>query len=198
MVLDHELALENVRPLRRSEYGRMVSGGIIPEDEKIELLEGILVNMSPEGPVHAEVVSRLAELFVMALAGRARVRTANPFAASDESEPEPDIALVPPGDYWSDHPMKTFLLVEVAGSSVRKDRGIKRRIYARAGVPEYWVVNLQTRAVEVHSSPAGDDYQKIERFEAPGTLRPAAFPDIEVPLASLFPPEAGSNLTTGG
>jgi Uma2 family endonuclease len=188
MVLDLDIAPDGIRRLRRSEYDQMVEAGIIAENEKVELLEGILVTMSPEGPAHAEVVSRLIHLFVTAVGARAQVRAANPLAATEDSEPEPDLALVPPGVYWSEHPTKTFLVIEVAHTSLRKDRGLKRRVYARAGVPEYWVINLKDRVIDVFTRPTGEDYGEVQRAQPGEILKPTAFPDVTVPVADLLPP----------
>ena len=160
------LAPEHARPLRRSEYEHLAEAGSFT-DERIELLEGVLVQMSPQGSEHADVVSRLAMLF-MRLAGdrgeRFLVRSHSPFAASDDSEPEPDVALVPPGDYRRAHPTEALLVVEVADSSLRKDSSIKAALYARSRVVEYWIVDLNARTVLVHADSDGTTYRR--RFTA--------------------------------
>src|SRR4029077_12696675 len=143
------LATETVRPLRRDEYDRLVALGYF-EDEKIELLDGLLIAMSPAGAAHMYVITKLNMLFAPAVGKRALVRVQGPFAASDTSEPEPDLALVPNEDHSRDHASQAFLLVEVAESSLRKDRVVKASLYARAGIPEYWIVNLRERVIEVH------------------------------------------------
>ncbi|MES1209742.1 MAG: Uma2 family endonuclease, partial [Pseudomonadota bacterium] len=112
---------ERLRPLRRAEYDWMVDQGFF-QDEKVELLEGIIVEMSPEGPRHAATIERLVRLFVLRLADRAGVRSGSPYAASEISEPEPDLAVVPAGDHDLAHPSEAYLLVEVASSSLAKDR----------------------------------------------------------------------------
>src|SRR5262245_36998247 len=107
------LAPQGLRPITRAEYDRMIDLGIFDEDERIELLHGMLVAMSPQGQRHAYVIRVLTELLVPALLGRAQVRIQLPLAASDDSEPEPDVSVVPVGDYLDDHPQGAHLVVEV-------------------------------------------------------------------------------------
>src|SRR5450432_3867156 len=137
-------APEIIRPLRRTEYDQLVTLGAF-RGEKIELLEGVLVAMSPIGPPHSSSVQRLNALLVLALVGRAVVRPQLPFAALEFSEPEPDLAVVPLGDYDVEHPAEADLIIEVAESSLAIDRGKKLRLYAACAVPEYWIVNLVDR-----------------------------------------------------
>jgi Uma2 family endonuclease len=178
---------EAVRPLRRKEYDRMVELGFF-ENERIELLEGMLVATSPQGARHAAVVRRLTMLLPPALVGRAEVQVQSPFAASDDSEPEPDVAIVPTGDYLEDHPARALLVIEVADSSLRKDRLVKLRLYATAGVPEYWIVDLESDVVLVHREPRDAGYAQVTRHASGDNLSPLAFPDIVVPTSTLLPP----------
>jgi len=187
-MIDTELlALDTLRPLRRSEYDRLVALGVFA-DEKVELLYGQLVAMSPQGNPHAYVVSRLNRLLLPALLDRAEVRIQSPMAASEVSEPEPDVGVYPPGDYLVDHPNQALLLIEVADSSLRKDGGIKARLYAEAGVPEYWVVDVSRRVVHVHRQPLRGTYAKVTRHGQTDTLRPVRLPGIAVPVAAILPP----------
>jgi Uma2 family endonuclease len=178
-----------VRPLRRREYDRLVELGLF-EDERLELLRGTLVAMSPQGPPHADVVERLATRLVTGLAGRARVRSHSPLAVSDDSEPEPDIAVVPDGDYSTEHPSHALLVVEVADSSLRKDRQMKADLYAEAAVPDYWIVNLNQSAIEVHRDPSDGHYAAVTTYRRGQTLRLAAFPDIELEVDDILGPRA--------
>lgn len=179
------VATERVRPLRRIEYERMAEEGFFAEDEKIELLDGVLVEMTPQGISHAAAIERLTHLLVLALAPRARVRVQLPYAASDISEPEPDLAVVPPGDPEQSHPDRALLLIEVAESSLNKDRRVKTRIYAAASVPEYWVVDVSGRTIEVRSEPAEGSYRKV-RVARPGeSIRLQAFPDVEIAVSDV-------------
>jgi Uma2 family endonuclease len=179
------LAPEQLRPIKRVEYERMVAHGLFV-DERIELLDGFLIVMTPIGPPHCDTVDRLNRIFVIALDGRAHVRTQGSFAASDDSEPEPDLAVYPVGNYRREHPSRALLIIEVADSSLAIDRHIKAPLYARAGVPEYWIVDVAGNAVEIYSSPRDGRYQSTVRRGPGDRIAPAAFPDVEILLAELF------------
>jgi Uma2 family endonuclease len=176
---------ERFRPLKRSEYDRMVELGLF-QDERIELIRGVLVKMSPQRAPHASSVEKLTELLVVRLQGRFKVRIQLPLALSDDSEPEPDVAIVPLGDYDSEHPTTAFLVVEVADSSLKQDRA-KVAVYASAGIAEYWIVNLNARTVEVYSSPEGDRYAEVRTLRAGDTLRPEALPEVALAVAEILP-----------
>ena len=176
---------EVIRPLRRVEYDQLVALGAF-QDERIELLDGALVAMSPIGAPHNSAVQKLNALLVLALNGRAAVRPQLSFAAGDLSEPEPDLALVPSGDYDTDHPAQAYLLIEVAESSLARDRGRKLRLYASCGVPEYWIVNLAERCIEVYTRPVGAAYEQMESFTRGQSIRLGAFPDVELAVASVL------------
>jgi len=178
-------AAEVVRPLRRVEYDQLVKLGAF-EDEYIELLDGELVAMSPIGPPHDSTVQRLTRLLILALEGRAAVRCQSSFAASEISEPEPDFTVVTLGDYDLDHPSKAYLIIEVAESSLTKDRGRKLRLYANCGIPEYWVVNLQDRCIEVYTEPSPDAYARAERYERGQSIRLGAFPEIAFAVSDIL------------
>ncbi len=178
---------DQLRPLRRAEYDQLIELGAF-QDEHIELLRGQLVAMSPIGSPHSSVVQRLTEFMIRALGDRARVRCQQPFAALDDSEPEPDIAVVPPGDYWSAHPERAYLLMEVAESSLDRDLGFKARLYADAEVDEYWVVDIPARRVVVHREPDAGAWQHVTTYDRGATLAPARFVDAELDIAELLPP----------
>jgi Uma2 family endonuclease len=177
-----------IRPLRRVEYDRLVELGVFDEDEKIELLRGVLVTMSPQGADHGYVVERLTKLLIDALGDRGRLRPQAPFAASDVSEPEPDVAVYPPSGYVRAHPDNALLLVEIAYSSLRKDRGIKSEIYAEAGVPEYWIVDLVHGVVEVRVAPADGHYTRMTTHGRGERITLVSFPDIVLATADFLPP----------
>ena len=172
-------AADKVRPLRRVEYDKLVALGVF-EGEHIELIDGALLHMSPIGAPHCETVDRLTELFVLTFAGRARVRIRGSFAAGEFSEPEPDLSLLPLGDYFAEHPDRAHLVIEVAESSLSFDRGRKARLYAECAIPEYWVVNLQDRTVEVHRTPKAGQYEQIGTHHKGARLQLVAFPDVEI------------------
>ena len=176
---------EVIRPLRRVEYDQLIKLGAF-QDERIELLEGQLVAMSPIGPPHCGTVTRLTELLVLALHGRALVRCQLSFAASELSEPEPDFAVVAPGDHDVDHPNEAYLVIEVSESSLAKDRGKKLRLYASCGIPEYWIVNLVERCIEVYTGPTPGAYAKLERYERGQSIRLVAFPDVSFAVSDVL------------
>jgi Uma2 family endonuclease len=178
-------AAEVIRPLRRVEYDQLVKLGAF-EDERIELLEGALVAMSPIGPPHDSTVQRLNRLLILALEGRAAVRCQSSFAASEISEPEPDFTVVPLGDYDLDHPSEAHLIIEVAESSLAKDRGKKLELYANCTVPEYWVVNLPERCIEVYTEPSPGAYARAERYERGQSIRLVAFPEVAFPVSDIL------------
>jgi Uma2 family endonuclease len=177
---------EKPRPLRRVEYDRLVAGGAF-EGERVELLYGTLVAMSPHDPPHSAPIQDLNELLVRALLGRPRVRVQLPVVACDESEPEPDLAVVPLGDYSREHPCEAHLIVEVAVSSLRKDREVKGPLYASSGFREYWIVNVPERLLEVYREPREGSYTDVTRLRPSETVRLVAFPDVELRVADVLP-----------
>lgn len=175
----------DLRPLSRFEYDRLVDLGMFAE-ERVELLHGMVVRRSPHGPDHDATIERLTELLVIALRGRARVRIQSSFAASDTSEPEPDVAVVPIADYRRAHPTVAELIVEVAGSSLARDRGSKAAVYAASGVREYWIVNLAERTIEARTDPQHDGYRTVRIVRSHESITPVAFADLVVAVADLF------------
>jgi Uma2 family endonuclease len=163
----------------------MVALGMF-EDEKIELLYGLLVEMTPIGAPHNSAVQQLTRLLLLALDPRAAIRPQLSFAASDGSEPEPDVAIVPPGNYRDEHPSSAHLVIEVSETSLDRDRSIKAQLYAECGVPEYWVVNLIDEVVEVHTQIANDAYTAIEVRRPGETISLREFPDVTIAVADIF------------
>lgn len=179
MVEADPIAFEEVRPLTRAEYHRLAEAGAF-EDERVELLRGVLVKVSPQGEPHAQAVQRLNELLVLGLSKRAWVRPQLPFAASDVSEPEPDLSVVPRDYATDDHPAEAALVIEVAHSSLRRDQRLKAGIYAENGVPEYWIVDLRDQVIEVRSRPERGAYRERRTAERGEALTVPGFPDVEV------------------
>jgi len=185
-MLDREsLAPETVRPLRRVEYERLVEAGTFA-DERVELLRGVLVAMSPQGGTHAWTTAVLGRALTLALGERFLVRQHSPFAADDTSMPEPDVAVVE-ATPRIDHPGAALLVIEVADSSLTKDRQIKAAIYAEAGIPEYWIVDVRREQVEVMTRSDGGAYTSSTRLDRGGVLRPVALSGVEIPVSELFP-----------
>jgi Uma2 family endonuclease len=176
---------EQFRPLRRVEYDKLVELGAFA-NEKIELMYGVLVPMSPIGPPHSSSVQKLCEILLPALLGRASVRSQNPFAALDLSEPEPDVVVAPLADYDTAHPDEAYLIIEVAESSLAYDRGPKLRLYAACGVPEYWIVNLAERRIEVFTEPEGEAYRVKRAFVRGEAIRLLRFADVLVRVEDVM------------
>jgi Uma2 family endonuclease len=175
-----------VRRLRRSEYDRLVELGVF-EGERVELIRGVIVRMPPQGAPHAAPIELLTELLVPALVGRARVRVQLPLIAPDDSEPEPDLAVVAREDHDREHPSAAHLVIEVARSSLAYDRGTKAPLYAAMGVPELWIVDVDGRVVEVHRSPRGDRFEDTSVVGVGASIALASFPDVQIEVAALFP-----------
>jgi Uma2 family endonuclease len=181
-----DLAPERVRPLKRVEFEKLVSLGHLI-DEPVELLGGAIVEMSPQGTRHAAALGNLTMALGRVVGEGITIRVQMPFAAGDESLPEPDLAVVPNGDYRDAHPTRALLLVEVSDTSLRKDRLVKGPLYAQAGVPEYWIVNLAENRVEVHAHPLGGVYSTVTIFEAAAaTVELTALPGASVNVADIF------------
>ena len=178
------------RPLSVAEYHRMGEVGILGEHDRVELIEGELVAMSPIGSYHTGTVIALTEALVLALAGRARVSVQSPVQLDEFSEPEPDFAVLRlrPDGYRDALPgaADVLLLIEVADSSLHYDRAVKHALYARHGIPEFWIVNLNAAEVEVCRDPRADGYASIERFGRDASVEPALLPGVAVELAVLF------------
>lgn len=185
-----QLATEAVRPISRDEFMRMAELGMF-DDERVELLRGVVVQKPRISWRHANTVDWLTRELILALRRTYTVRPQQPFAASDWSQPEPDLAVVENQSVIGDHPSAALLLIEVADSSQRRDRGIKLGIYAEAGAPEYWIVDLRARAVEVYSQPAGTSYARCDVLHEGDVLRPSRVPGVELAVAELMSVSSG-------
>jgi Uma2 family endonuclease len=162
-----------VRRFSVEEYHRMIEAGILGENDRVELVDGWIVEMSPIGPSHATCVSLLASALQDLLPPGWIVRVQSPITLPN-GEPEPDIAVVKGNvrDYRDHHPggPDIAIVVEVADATLQFDRGQKRNQYAQAGIPEYWIVNLNDRCVEIYKNPARNDYRAPEIVDSAGVL----------------------------
>jgi Uma2 family endonuclease len=194
-----------LRRWTRAEYERLVELGVFA-GEPLELIGGQLLVAEPQHAYHASVISRLEYAVRAMLPPGWIVRTQLPVALDDESEPEPDLVVVPgrPGDYQGTHPARVALVVEVAESSLAFDRGHKASLYARAGVEDYWIVNLVDRVLEVYREGAPDPgavygwrYRSVTALAPPAVVAPLAFPSTSMAVEDLLPrppplPRSGS------
>jgi Uma2 family endonuclease len=174
------------RPIRRSEYELLAVQGFFA-DEHVELLDGRIVVAEEEGPPHAAVVRRLTRILVEAVpASEAEVGVGNPVGLSDLSSPQPDLMLIPPATtYRAAHPTTASLVIEVAHSSRRKDLGLKAVLYAAAGIPDYWVVDLTRDEVVVHRDPAGPSFASVRRHRE-GRIQALRHPAVVVDVPALL------------
>lgn len=172
------------------DYHRMAEAGILGEDDRVELIEGEIVKMPPIGSLHGGTVNALIHLFSKAVGDRTLVSAQNPVRLSDISEPRPDVMLLRPRPdfYRNSHPTPAdvLLLVEVAETSVEFDRSVKLPLYARAGIPEYWLVDLERGVMEVHRSPAGDRYAEVRELRAGARIAPTSLPDAGLDVAEIL------------
>lgn len=173
----------------REVYDRAVEAGVFGPEDRIELLDGELLTMTPQGSRHAAVATRVGAELARAFGSRAHVRTQMPLAADDDSEPEPDLAVVAGDalDYLDAHPATALLVVEVSDDSLRRDRSVKRRLYARCGIPEYWIVSLPDTRLEVYRRPVGGAYRDAKTLRAGETVSPLAAPAAAIPVGDLLP-----------
>jgi Uma2 family endonuclease len=183
------------RRWRRIEYERLVDLGLFT-GEHLELLDGVLVVREPQGSYHAAIATKVGQILAAAFGTRWHVRLHSPLALGEHSEPEPDIAVVAgqPEDYLEAHPASAALVVEVADASLRLDRRFKAALYAEAGLPEYWIVNLVDRTLEIHRDPqppadraASWTYRSIDVLRPPATVTPQAAPSVRIAIADLLP-----------
>lgn len=158
----------------RHTYERMVEAGLFPPHSHAELINGEIVEMSPQGTLHYTVLSLLENALRESFDKGVTVRNQAPFIVSDDSEPEPDLAVVTgvPRDYLREHPRAALLLVEVSDSTLQYDRTVKAALYADCGVPEYWIANLKEACVEVFRNPVNGRYTEIRTHYTRSSITP--------------------------
>ncbi len=192
----------SVQLLRRKftveQYHKMAESGILTEDDRVELLRGEIIEMSPVGRRHAACVNRLVRLFTQRLgdslrdsfASRAILSPQNPVELDDFSEPQPDIALLQPRPdfYESGHPQPEdiFLIVEVADTTAKSDREVKIPLYAEDSIAEVWLVDINKQCIEVYRTPAPSGYQNVQKFQRGQTLSIQAFPDVAITVDEVL------------
>lgn len=173
----------------RAQYERMVEAGVFGPGDRLELLDGEIIDMAPQKSRHATAVTLMADALRSAFGSGVTVRVQLPFALDDDSEPEPDVAVVPgpPRDYRDAHPDNALLLCEVSDATLAYDRGQKLRAYARAGVPEYWILDLGGGTLEVCRKPGGDGYAERRLMPADARVSPQDRPMQVLLVKDLLP-----------
>jgi Uma2 family endonuclease len=172
------------------DYYRLAESGVLDPDARVELLDGEIIDMSPIGPFHGGVTNFLMELFASASKGRWITAVPGPVRLHDHSEPQPDLMLLKPSPnyYRTQHPRPedVFLLVEISDTSLEKDQGKKLPAYARAGIPEVWIINLNELTIEVYRQPHFAGYASKAILQPGDKASPQRFPDVMVDVAELL------------
>jgi len=185
-----------LRRWTRLEYERLIEHGFFQPGDPVELVGGALIVAEPQGSTHFTSIQLVDEALRAGFGRGWVVRVQGPIALDDESEPEPDVAVVPgrPRDYVSAHPARPVLVVEISESSLALDREVKGSLYARAGVTDYWIINLVDRVVEVYRDPApepsarhGWHYTLVRTVAPPDSVAPLAVPGALIPVSDLLP-----------
>jgi Uma2 family endonuclease len=191
-IIDKQQYGVRTRRFTSNEFSRLVASGILPEDERVELLRGEIIPMAPIGSRHAACVNGLTLLFSPLLsARRVLVAVQNPVHLDDYSEPQPDlvVARFRADLYAGNHPAPPdiLLLIEVADSSEEFDRTIKLPLYAQAGIIETWLINLNQNTVEAYRTPSLEGYRDMHTYLGEERLSPAALPDFSIAVSDVFP-----------
>ena len=178
------------RPFTTTEYHQLIAAGVLTEDDRVELLNGEIIQMSAIGPRHAACVNRLIA-FLSRKTGRfAIIAAQNPIRLDNYSEPEPDISLLKPREdfYAENHPVPADILIaiEVADSSLEYDRNIKLPSYARAGIPEAWLVDLISDRIEVHSQPHNGIYQEVRIVQREQKVVSRSIPQLKLKAEDIL------------
>jgi Uma2 family endonuclease len=182
----------DIAPERRrftiKEYEKMVETGILVRDDRVELIDGEIIEMSPMGDPHVGCVINLNHLLVRGVGERARVQVQGPVRIPPRSVPEPDVAILRPRSYRREGatPADVLLVIEVADTSLLYDRTVKLRLYARAGILEYWLVDANAETIDVYRSPSGDGYAEHRQLTRGNTVAPLAFRDLVITMESVF------------
>lgn len=176
--------------LNLDEFHRMVEAGVFTPEQRIELLEGELFDMAPIGPAHSGTTNYLTQALYQVVGTQAVVSVQNPIMLGDDSEPQPDLALLRPrGDFYKNsHPGADdiLLLVEIADTSVSTDRDYKIPLYARHGIPEVWLLDVKHRQLEIHRKPEQGRYQQVYTAKTDESICLSQLPGIELNLQQLW------------
>ncbi len=184
------------RRWRRVEYDRLIEAGFFQPGDPVELVGGQLIVAEPQGSRHFAAIQAAEEALRTAFGPAWQVRGQGPLALDEESEPEPDVAVVAGSfrDYVGEHPSRPVLIVEVSESSLALDREHKGSLYARAGLADYWIVNLVDRVLEVHREPGRDPaaafgwrYRSVEVLGPEASVTPLALPSVRIRIIDLLP-----------
>jgi Uma2 family endonuclease len=178
-----------LRRFNVDDYYRMAEAGVFKPEERVELIRGAIVQMHAIGNRHAKCVNRLAVILVLAYAKHAEINICNPVRLDESSEPQPDFALLRVGlEQRASHPSPAEVLVaiEVSDTSIRYDRNVKAPLYAESGIPEYWLIDLESETIEVRRKPNKSGYEELQTLRRGDQLRCLAFPDTPLDVAAIL------------
>jgi Uma2 family endonuclease len=172
----------------REEYDRMIAAGVFHPEARLELIEGEIINIAPQGSFHATAVQLATDILKKAFSSKFAVRAQLPLAIDESSEPEPDLAVVSgdPRDFRDAHPSTAVLILEIADSTLPFDRQQKKRLYARTGIQEYWILNLVDQQLEVYREPKNDGYLQIKTYKAGESIIALAAPNSNIAITDLL------------
>jgi Uma2 family endonuclease len=182
-----------IRPLTLDDYHRMISTGIIHDNDRVELIAGQIFNMAAKGTKHTLCTRKLFKQILNLVGDRADVQSQDPIVLSNNSEPEPDIVIAKlrADEYFDSHPapVDIILVIEVADSTLNFDREIKLPLYAAAGISEYWIVNLIDNRLEIYRQPEGSIYANNQILTPPRSVPLPTFPELNLEISAIFPPQ---------
>jgi Uma2 family endonuclease len=182
--------LTNIRQITVTEYHQMAEMGIFHPEERLELISGQIIKMAAKGTTHEAAITRTQRIFNQRLGDKVLIRTQSPIKLDDYSEPEPDIAIVKTNalDYEDHHPQPSeiFLIIEIADSSLKYDREVKTSAYAKSGIIDYWVLDLNGRKLYVYRLPNAEGYQSESILGENLTISPLAFPECKITIKELL------------
>jgi Uma2 family endonuclease len=179
-------------PMRISteRYQRMVTTGVLTRNDQVELIEGEILDRAPIGAKHAAATARLARLFILAVGDTAVISPGGPVNLGDYSEPQPDVLLLKAraDDYRAKIPdtADVLLLIEVSDSTLAFDQSIKRDLYARYGIADYWVVDVNDNRIVTYREPSAKGYGQVLEFAMNDSVSPQAFPDVKITFGKIF------------
>ena len=185
--------LVELRPFKIEDYHRLGEMGIIAPEEKVELIAGQIIKKPAKQPSHSAAVARINILLQKHLGEQVLVRLQDPVRLDDYSEPEPDIAVVIPDPlYYEDRhptPGEVYLIIEVADTTIRRDRELKAKVYAKSGIADYWVLDVNNRQLYVFREPSENGYQSQVIRESEAIISPLAFPEVAIAVSAMLAPK---------
>ena len=177
-------------PITAEAYHKMAEVGILPDNIHVELINGVIYDMSPIGNEHNELVDRLTKILILSLGEKARVRVQGSILLNKterEGEPEPDLTLLKPKSYYDTSATAddVYLLIEVSDSTLEKDHKLKLPFYAANEIPEVWIINIPEKSIEIYQNPVNGNYTNTRTALKPGTYTPSILPGSPIDLSDL-------------